>query len=223
MKLIYAGILALAATTLATPARRYNQNRNRYRPQQKPDELADGIDNLEELQKYAEKFYMKHGADYQRDLMALATKLQKGLESGRSAQQKQANVEAILLNNASKFNMSRSEAQNLIRQNQNNVQQLLNSVNISQIQSKVNDRTEDVVDDLFDMIENDDVKKAAEDAKEMVFKSLNIDEDASVKETFLSLFEMLDDEFDIQGNVDDVVNNAKEELGNLKKNQRQRQ
>jgi len=218
MKLIYAGILALAATALATPARRYNQNR--YRPRPKTDELADGIDNLEELQKYAEKFYMTHGADYQRDLMALATKLQKGLESGRSAQQKQANVEAILLNNASKFNMSRSEAQALIRQNQNNVQQLLNSVNVSQIQAKVNDRTEDVVDDLFEMIENDDVKKAAEDAKEMVFKSLNIDEDASVKETFLSLFEMLDDEFDIQGNVDDIVSDAKKELGDLKNNKR---
>jgi len=210
MKLLYGAVVLLAATAIASPRRRYNQNKRTN--VQAPTVLNTNVDSTDDLKAYAEEFYKKHGSQYQKEIQSLVVKLQNGLNSGRSMQQKQANIENIIKNNASKFGMTYAEARDGLEENKEVLTELLNTVNVNEIKSTLNSGVGSAVDDGLSKIENEDLKAAVEDVKDMVFDSLEIDENASVKETMASIFDLLDEKFEIMDNVEQALDEAKSEV-----------
>jgi len=213
MKLIYATVFALAASAaFASPARTYNRKKQNAQASSSNVSLDSDIDSTDDLKAYAESFYNKHGASYQRDLQALSIKLQNGYKKGSSIQQKQANIENILKKHAPKFGMSVRQANTLINSNKAEIQSLLSNININQIKSTANDDLGTAMDDGIDAIENDDLKAAVEDLKDLAVESLDLDENASIQENVFSIFEMLDNKFDIMDKVENAVDEAKDAM-----------
>jgi len=211
MKLIYATVFALAASAvLAGPRRNYNRRPNANQAQASSNvNLDTDVDSVDDLKNYAESFYNKHGAQYQRQLQALSVKLQNGFKKGANLQQKQANIENILKKNAPSFGMTYNQANNLINTNRNEIKNLLSSINISEIKSTANGDLGGALDQGIDAIENQDLKSAVEDLKDLAVDSLDLDEDKSVQENLFAIFEALDEKFDIMDQVEEAVDDAK--------------
>ena len=96
MKLqILATICLLSTLAVASP--------RRYRAGPKQEQDAMKIESLEDVQNFAAQFYNKHGDQYQKAAQSVAAKLERAFQAGSTNEQRQKNIENVLIYNADQF------------------------------------------------------------------------------------------------------------------------
>lgn len=173
MKLIAITLTCLFACAAASP-RRYQQQRPQ-KPSANKVKIPDSIENEQEAIAFLEALYIKHGEPHADKLDALVNKLKKGIQKGQNTDQDMANVKAILVNNSKQFGLSPSETRLFLDSNQSEFENLVASIDVTELQNVVDQKAIDVLsqgfDDVAAALSNKKVSQLLTDVKSTAVKS----------------------------------------------------
>jgi len=208
MKLQIVATICLSAVALASP--RYSRYSNRGRTSS-ATQPAIKIDSLDDAQRFAAQFYDKHGSEYQTHAQFVGKRVMAAFDAGESVEQRQKNVENVLINNAPKFGISAAEARELVGKKNEFLEDVISQVSITEVKEVLEDNLGEQINEGLKMIENDKLRAMAVDAKKTAVESLSafgVNEKESVQKNFMNIWDFINQKFDVEGKVDEVLDEA---------------
>merc|ERR1712088_288735 len=202
MKLqILATICLLSTIAVASP--------RRYRAGPKQEQDAMKIESLDDVQNFAAQFYNKHGDQYQKAAQSVAAKLERAFEAGSTNEQRQKNIENVLIYNADQFGISQKEAKKLVRQQNAFIQETMSKVSVAEVKGRLDQDLGSQINEGINKIGNQKVQSMLNDARKTIVSSLGLDEEESVQNNLNNLWYFFNSKFDIQGKAGKLIDGAK--------------
>merc|ERR1712088_528626 len=209
MKLqILATFCLLSTLAVASP--------RRYRAGPKQEQDATKIESLEDVQNFAAQFYNKHGDQYQKAAQSVAAKLERAFKAGSTNEQRQKNIENVLIYNADQFGISKKEAKKLVRQQNAFIQEAMSKVSVAEVKERLDQDLGSQINEGINKIGNQKVQSMLNDAKKTVVSSLELNEKESVQDNLKNLWNFFNTKFDIEGEAVKLMDEAKDKIAEAK-------
>merc|ERR1712088_98514 len=203
MKLqIIAAICLLSTLAVASP--------RLYRAGPKQEQDAMKIESLDDVQNFAAQFYKKHGDQYQKAAQSVAAKLERAFEAGSTNEQRQKNIENVLIYNADQFGISKKEAKKLVRQQNAFIQETMSKVSVTAVKGRLDQDLGSQINEGIDKIGNKKVQSMVNDARKTIVSSLGLNEKESVQNNLNNLWSFFNTKFNIQGEAEKLIDDAKD-------------
>merc|ERR1712088_1163885 len=209
MKLqIIAAICLLSTLAVASP--------RLYRAGPKQEQDAMKIESLADVQNFAAQFYNKHGDQYQKAAQSVAAKLERAFEAGSTNEQRQKNIENVLIYNADQFGISKKEAKKLVRQQNAFIQEAMSKVSVAEVKGRLDKDLGSQINEGINKIGNQKVQSMVNDARKTVVSSLGLNEKESVQDNLKNLWSFFSTKFDIEGEAEKLMDEAKDKIAEAK-------
>jgi len=210
MKLqILATICLLGALAVASP-------RGRYRAGPQNEQPAMTIESLDDVQKFAAQFYNKHGDQYQKAAQSVAAKLERAFKAGSTNEQRQKNIENVLIYNSDKFGISRTEARKMVNDQNAFIQEAMSKVSVVEVKERLDKNLGSQINEGISKIDNKKVQSLVNDARKTIVSSLELNEHESVQDNLKNLWNFFNTKFDIEGEAQKLIDDAKDKVKEVK-------